>query len=115
MLDRLRGRDLAAPADGFDMVLVDGDHSIQGAYQDLSDVIGHIKIGGAIVFDDIAPNLSQFNEQELEAIRRELGPDPRGLGGLHGVWRAVQSEHSNFRYFEYTEDSPGLAFGIRTS
>ena len=111
--DRLRGRAVAAPARGFDIVLVDGDHSIEGAYRDLSDVLEHIRVGGAIVFDDIAPDLSQFDEAGLRAIEEELGPDPRGLGGLHGVWRAVQSEHPEFRCFEFLADSPGVAFGIR--
>jgi predicted O-methyltransferase YrrM len=111
--DRLLGRAVVAPARDFDLVLVDGDHSIEGAYRDLSDVLGHIRVGGAIVFDDIAPDLSQFDEAGLRAIARELGPDPHGRRGLLGVWRAIQQEHREFRYFEFTDDSPGLAFGIR--
>ena|ERR1035437_882577 len=115
ILDRVWGRTVHAPYADFDMVLVDGDHSIQGAHQDLLQVTGHIRIGGCLVFDDIAPDLSQFNAAGLEAIRRELGPDPRGLKGLHGVWRAIQDERPNFKYFEFTQDSPGLAFAIRMS
>jgi predicted O-methyltransferase YrrM len=114
-IDRIRGRAIHAPGQDFDMVLVDGDHSIEGAYQDLMQVMGHIRIGGALVFDDIAPDLSQFDEAGREAIRKELGADPKGLKGLHGVWRAIQLERPNFKYFEFTEDSPGLAFAIRMS
>lgn len=36
-----------------DMVTVDGDHSYDGAGEDLCDVLPRLKIGGAIVFDDI--------------------------------------------------------------
>jgi hypothetical protein len=111
--DRLRGRAVAAPAWDFDMILVDGDHSIEGAYRDLKDVIGHVRVGGALVFDDIAPDLSQFDEAGLQAIADELGPDPRGLGGLLGVWHAIRDEHPEFRFFEFVQDAPGVAFAIR--
>lgn len=37
----------------FDLVTVDGDHSADGARQDLITVKPRIKIGGALVFDDI--------------------------------------------------------------
>jgi predicted O-methyltransferase YrrM len=36
-----------------DMVTVDGDHSYNGAVEDICDVLPRLKIGGAIVFDDI--------------------------------------------------------------
>jgi predicted O-methyltransferase YrrM len=46
-----------------DLVTVDGDHSDEGAQNDLSSVLPRISIGGAIVFDDIShplhPNLYQ--------------------------------------------------------
>jgi len=114
-ISRLLGRAVPAPPADFDLVLVDGDHSIEGAYRDLSDVINHVRVGGAIVFDDIAPDLSELNDADLRAVARELGPDPNGRGGLLGVWRAIQQEHPNFRYFEFTEESPGVAFGVRMS
>lgn len=37
----------------FDLITVDGDHSLQGAAQDLVDVLPRLNIGGAVVFDDI--------------------------------------------------------------
>lgn len=111
--DRLAGRTLRYAGPEFDMILVDGDHSILGAYQDLTDVMPHIRVGGVLVFDDIAPDLSQFDEAGLAAVRAELGEDPKGLGGLLGVWHAIQQEHPNFKYFEFTEDAPGVAFAVR--
>ncbi len=37
----------------FDLITVDGDHSPEGAARDLADVLPHLAIGGAVVFDDI--------------------------------------------------------------
>ncbi|MHB1340733.1 MAG: class I SAM-dependent methyltransferase [Coriobacteriia bacterium] len=111
--DRLLRRAYHAPDLGFDLILVDGDHSIEGAYADLKQVIGHLRVGGVLVFDDITPNLAQLTVADLRAFHRELGPDPHNRGGLHGVWRAIQREYPNFKYFEFAEDSPGVAFAIR--
>jgi predicted O-methyltransferase YrrM len=41
------------PSDAFDLVTVDGDHSDDGATQDLCDVLPRLAVGGAVVFDDI--------------------------------------------------------------
>jgi hypothetical protein len=38
----------------FDLVTVDGDHSYDGARQDLLNVMPRVRPGGVIVFDDIA-------------------------------------------------------------
>lgn len=111
--ERLKGRALRASGDDFDMVLVDGDHSTLGAYQDLVDVMPHIRPGGVLVFDDIAPDLSSFDEASLASVRKEMGPDPHGWGGLLGVWHAIQERFPNYKYFEFTQDSPGIAFAVR--
>jgi predicted O-methyltransferase YrrM len=41
------------PDIAFDLITVDGDHSAEGAARDLADVLPHLAIGGAVVFDDI--------------------------------------------------------------
>jgi predicted O-methyltransferase YrrM len=38
----------------FDLITVDGDHTRRGATQDLRDVIPRLKVGGILIFDDIA-------------------------------------------------------------
>jgi len=38
----------------FDLITVDGDHSEEGAFDDLLNVIPHLNVGGILVFDDIA-------------------------------------------------------------
>jgi predicted O-methyltransferase YrrM len=106
------GRDVPDRPEVFDLITIDGDHSLTGAYQDLVDTMPHCAIGGAIVFDDIAPDLAIIGE---EAIRTELGADPHGWRDLLGVWRAIQSRFTNFAYFELCNCSPGVGIAIRTT
>ncbi|HLM02429.1 MAG TPA: class I SAM-dependent methyltransferase, partial [Pyrinomonadaceae bacterium] len=88
----------------FDLIVIDGDHSLLGAYQDLADTMPHCAVGGAVVFDDILP----------EALQREKDePDPHGWGDLLGVWHAVEKQFPNFRYFEFLSDMPGVGVAVR--
>jgi predicted O-methyltransferase YrrM len=62
----------------FDLVTVDGDHSTRGAARDLRDVLPRLRIGGALVFDDI----SHPAHPELAAVwRRVVGSQRR-----YGTW-----------------------------
>lgn len=88
----------------FDMIIIDGDHSLLGAYQDLSDTMPHCAVGGAVIFDDISS--SALNREQDE-------PDPHGWGDLLGVWHAVQRNFPDFRYFEYLNDIPGVGVAVR--
>jgi predicted O-methyltransferase YrrM len=58
----------------FDLITVDGDHSPQGARRDLNDTLPRLRIGGAVVFDDIAHPL---HPQLLKVWRRTVASDPR--------------------------------------
>jgi len=75
-----------------DMILIDGDHSVDGAAQDLMDTMGHVSIGGVMVFDDIVDCM-----------------------GLQEVWDSLSKSFPNFRYVSYRENKPGVAFAIRIS
>ena len=94
----------------FDLITIDGDHSLLGAYQDLLDAMPHCGVGGVVVFDDIAPDYSTLDPAVVKA---ERGSDPYGWQDLLGVWHAVQEKFSNFRYFEYTENPPGIGLAVR--
>ncbi|MEJ7848051.1 MAG: class I SAM-dependent methyltransferase [Pyrinomonadaceae bacterium] len=103
--DRLRyGWTSQTVPDEFDLMMIDGDHSLAGAYQDLLDTMPHCSIGGAVVFDDIMPG----------ALKKEEGEaDPHGWTNLLGVWHAVQQQFPNFRYFEFLRDLPGVGVAVR--
>ncbi len=76
----------------FDVITVDGDHSARGARIDLRHVIPRLKIGGFLVFDDIA-NLWH----------------PR----LESVWNRMAGRGGRFKTFAFDEVGYGIAFGIR--
>ena len=90
--------------DAFDLITIDGDHTLLGAYQDLTDAMPHCAVGGAVVFDDIKPGV--FNK-EIN------GDDPHGWNNLLGVWHEIGRRFPNFRYFEYIRDVPGVGLAVR--
>src|SRR5512135_1105240 len=79
------------PTKMFDMVLIDGDHTVDGANQDLRDTMPYINVGGIMVFDDIVD-----------------------CGGLQDVWDNLATTFPNFRYVSFRGNKPGVAFAIRT-
>lgn len=76
----------------FDMILIDGDHSVEGAWQDLMDTMPHINVGGVMVFDDIID-----------------------CDGLQDVWNNLVNHFPNFKYFSYRGNKPGVACAVRIS
>lgn len=82
----------ANPEAAFDIITVDGDHTNLGAAQDLSDVMPRLKIGGALVFDDIC--------------------HPKHPG-LADVWRRMVEEDRRFTYYNFSSAGYGVGFAIR--
>lgn len=80
------------PAATFDLITVDGDHSPEGAMRDLVTVLPRLRVGGALVFDDIAH------------------PE---LGYLYDIWRRVVQSQPNMSGYAFTEVGYGVAFAVR--
>jgi predicted O-methyltransferase YrrM len=78
----------------FDLITVDGDHSARGARVDLCNVMPRLKVGGVLVFDDIA-NASH--------------PD------LQGVWDDTVAARPDMATWSFDEAGFGVAIAIRTS
>jgi hypothetical protein len=76
----------------FDLITVDGDHSIGGAKKDLKNVVERLKIGGVLVFDDIS-------SQEHPYLNR--------------LWKKVIKDDDRFYTYEYGDLGLGVAFAIR--
>jgi len=74
----------------FDLMLIDGDHTVDGAWQDLTDTMSHIAINGVMVFDDIVD-----------------------CDGLNRIWNELKDVYPNFKYLAYTGNKPGVAIAIR--
>ena len=80
------------PRKTFDIVTVDGDHTNLGAAQDIADVLPHVAVGGAIVFDDIC--------------------HPKHPG-LTDVWRRMVGESRRFSAWTYDDVGYGVGVAIR--
>jgi predicted O-methyltransferase YrrM len=80
------------PGTTFDLITVDGDHSDRGAAQDLRDVLPHLSVGGAVVFDDLC--------------------HPKHLS-LRSVWTEVVASRPNMSSWIDTDVGYGVAFAIR--
>jgi Methyltransferase domain len=76
----------------FDLITVDGDHTLHGARRDLLNVIPRLKIGGIVVFDDIS---SQYHTE---------------LGAL---WREISGDEQRFSTYSFDEAGFGIGFAIR--
>lgn len=75
-----------------DLATVDGDHSFDGAVADLCDVLPRLKVGGAIVFDDIC------HPQKLH---------------LRNVWKLLVEDDARFSSASIDDIGYGVGFGIR--
>lgn len=83
---------LEHPEAAFDLVVVDGDHTDQGAAEDLRDVLPHVALGGVLVFDDIAHPAHPY---------------------LDGVWRDALAADGRFRDWRFEELGFGVALAVR--
>lgn len=57
----------------FDLIVVDGDHSNRGAAEDIATVLPRLKVGGALLFDDI----SHFKHTLIDVWRHFFVDNPR--------------------------------------
>ena len=76
----------------FDVITVDGDHSIGGAKLDLNNVIKRLKVGGVLVFDDISSQEHPY---------------------LAKVWQKQIKNRKDFYTYEYDDLGLGVAVGIK--
>lgn len=74
----------------FDLITIDGDHSVEGASADLANALPRLKVGGIVVFDDItsAPLLTR-------------------------VWRDMVARDTRYLAQEYRDAGPGVAAAVR--
>jgi predicted O-methyltransferase YrrM len=76
----------------FELVTVDGDHSVLGAARDLTNALPRLKVGGILVFDDIC-----------------------SAPLLQSVWQRIVQRDRRFVTWEFTDAGYGVAAAIRIS
>jgi predicted O-methyltransferase YrrM len=73
----------------FDLINVDGDHSVIGASTDLANVLPRLKVGGVIVCDDVAvPSVRRAWETIVKRDSRYVSWDFTSVG--YGVGAAIR-------------------------
>jgi hypothetical protein len=82
----------AHPDEYFDVITVDGDHTRRGARTDLINVLARVKIGGALVFDDVS------NRWHPE---------------LREVWDELVVGNPGFSTYTFAEVGFGVGFAVR--
>lgn len=80
------------PDQYFDMITVDGDHSLEGARKDIENVIPHLKVGGVLVFDDISNQSFYY---------------------LDDLWNDLVGNNNQFASYSFKEVGFGIAFAIK--
>lgn len=73
----------------YELILVDGDHTKQGAILDLQATLAMLPRGGVIVFDDLC------------------------VGWLNDAWNEIVKSDGRFSTAEYRESGAGVAVGIK--
>jgi len=77
----------------YDMIIVDGDHTVPGANADLEYVFNKVSLGGLLIFDDVAH------------------PDFLELWDLWKTWE--EKLNMEFKFGSYLDQGHGVAFAIR--
>ncbi len=99
------------PPREFDLITIDGDHSLIGAWQDLHDVFPHVRVGGMILFDD----LESAGEPAEFPSQYERPPLPDNLETLRDVWHKMQALHPNFVFIDCSRLRFQAGIAIRLS
>ena len=76
----------------FDLITIDGDHSVLGAATDLANTLPRLKVGGGVAFDDICM-----------------------MPHLMRVWKNVVKRDSRYVSWEFTDSGFGVAAAVRMS
>lgn len=98
----------------FDLITVDGDHTAVGAWWDLNDVMPHLALGGALVFDDLVDSSDELFGDQARCSLPDRKPAPAELRqSLLDVWRKIQARFPNFVYLELPESKPPVGVAIR--
>ncbi len=98
----------------FDLVTVDGDHTALGAWWDLLDVMPHVALGGAVVFDDLLDRSDElFGDQPTSPFANRYPPLTNFKPSLKDVWLRIKRIFGNFAYIENYDGQPPIGVAIR--
>lgn len=98
----------------FDLITVDGDHTALGAWWDLLDVMPHVALGGAVVFDDLLDKSDErMGDHPASRFANRYPPLVNFRPSLLDVWQRVKRVYGNFTYIENFEAKPPIGIALR--
>ncbi len=98
----------------FDLVTVDGDHTAWGAWWDLIDILPHVALGGAVVFDDLLDTSDeQLGDQAVSRFANWRPPLTNFKPSLKDVWLRIQRIFGNFVFIDNPSGSPPIGIAVR--
>lgn len=98
----------------FDLVTVDGDHTALGTWWDLVDVLPHIAVGGALVFDDLVNSADEVLGDRAQSRYAEERGQPEGLEpSLLGLWHLLKSQLEDWEFIESFDSIVPIGIAVR--
>jgi hypothetical protein len=99
------------PPQEIDLIAVDGDHSLLGAWWDLLDLMPRVALGGALVFDDL--EYAGDDDARVAMSKHNRPPLPSHLGTLADVWDYTKTLYPNFLFFDTTRQRFRAGIALR--
>jgi predicted O-methyltransferase YrrM len=81
-------------AEKYDLILVDGDHTTQGAIKDLFTAVSLLADGGVLIFDDLVPGTEGGSKTMVE------------------VWADFKAAYPDLEYVEFDDPAVLIPFGV---
>lgn len=98
----------------FDLVTVDGDHTALGTWWDLMDVIPHIAVGGALVFDDLVDSADEVLGDCAQSRYASLRTQPDELEpSLLKLWNYLKTQLDGWEFVESLDSIVPIGIAVR--
>ncbi|MDQ8159148.1 MAG: class I SAM-dependent methyltransferase [Gemmatimonadota bacterium] len=98
----------------FDLVTVDGDHTALGTWWDLADVLPHVSIGGALVFDDLIDSSDELLGDAPSSRYAQIRTHPDELRhSLVWIWEHLKTVLDGWEFIESLDSIVPIGIAIR--
>ncbi|WP_310572158.1 class I SAM-dependent methyltransferase [Gemmatimonas sp.] len=98
----------------FDLITVDGDHTALGTWWDLADVLPHMAVGGALVFDDLLDSSDELLGDSPSSRYADIRSHPDDLRpSLLWLWEHVKSVLDGWEFIESFDSIVPIGIAVR--
>ncbi len=98
----------------FDLVTVDGDHTALGTWWDLADVLPHVAVGGALVFDDLVDSADEQLGDRARSRYEPIRTQPEELRpSLLALWHYLKAQLDGWEFIESFDSIVPIGIAVR--